>query len=64
MQTLPAVFAHYDEADVWLAVEEEEELGYPYPSCAKEHAKEWVQRLFEGRELRMPRALRAKTCFS
>lgn len=57
---LPAIFAHYDEADVWrallstmelfqwLAVETAEALGYAYPSSGEARAIEVVQILFGG----------------
>ena len=57
---LPAVFAHYDEADVWralmatmklfhwLAVEAADVLGYAYPLFGEERATEIVRRLFNG----------------
>ena len=56
--SLPVVFAHYDEEDVWralratmelfrwLAVETADLLGYSYPSFGEERAATFVQRLF------------------
>jgi aminoglycoside 6-adenylyltransferase len=61
LEALPAVFAHYDDEDVWralmatmdlfrrLAVETSEKLGYPYPSSGEEHAVALVQKLFSER---------------
>jgi aminoglycoside 6-adenylyltransferase len=55
--SLPAIFAHYDENDVWRALTATMELfhwvaldtanllGYSYPSLGKEHAAELVQEL-------------------
>ncbi|HOU12046.1 MAG TPA: aminoglycoside 6-adenylyltransferase [Anaerolineae bacterium] len=57
---LPAIFAHYDEADVWralqatmelfhwLALETAKALGYAYPAFGEERATETVGRLFNG----------------
>ncbi len=54
---LPAIFAHYDEADVWrallatmelfrwLALETAEGLGYAYPSLGEDRAVEIVDHL-------------------
>jgi aminoglycoside 6-adenylyltransferase len=61
VDSLPSVFAHYDEADTWralmatiklfrwLAVETADALGYPYPSFGEERATELVQKMFSGR---------------
>jgi aminoglycoside 6-adenylyltransferase len=61
VKSLPVVFAHYDEEDVWralmatmelfrwLAVETADLLGYSYPSFGEEHAATLVQGLFSGR---------------
>jgi aminoglycoside 6-adenylyltransferase len=58
VEGLRAAFAHYDADDVrrallatmdlfgWLAMETAEQLGYPYPSPAEEHATEFVKDLF------------------
>ncbi len=57
---LPAIFAHYDEPDVWralqatmalfrwLALETAEVLGYAYSAFGEERATEIVGRLFNG----------------
>ena len=59
--SLPVVFAHYDEENVWralmatmelfrwLAVETVDLLGYSYPFFGKDRATEFVQRLFSER---------------
>ena len=61
VESLPAVFAHYDEEDVWralmatmelfrwLAVETADLLGYSYPSFGEERTTEFVQGLFSER---------------
>jgi hypothetical protein len=57
VEGLRAAFARYDADDVrrallatmdlfsWLAVEAAEQLGYPYPAPAEEHATEFVKML-------------------
>ncbi|MGC9395006.1 MAG: aminoglycoside 6-adenylyltransferase [Anaerolineae bacterium] len=57
---LPAIFAHYDEADVWrallatmelfhwLALETAEALGYTSPAFGEDRAVEIVRRLHRG----------------
>ncbi|MEW6718534.1 MAG: aminoglycoside 6-adenylyltransferase [Chloroflexota bacterium] len=57
LQGLRGAFAHYDEDDVrrallatvdlfrWLAIETAEQLSYPYPTLADEHATELVRKL-------------------
>jgi aminoglycoside 6-adenylyltransferase len=59
--SLPSVFAHYDEEDIWralmatmelfhwLAVETSDLLAYSYPSAGEEHAMELVQGIYSGR---------------
>ena len=61
VESLPVVFAHYDEEDVWralmatmelfrwLAVETADLLGYSYPSFGEERTTEFVQGLFSER---------------
>ena len=61
VESLPAVFAHYDEDDVWralmatmelfrwLAIETADLLGYSYPSFGEERTTEFVQGLFSER---------------
>ncbi len=57
VERLHDAFAHYDEDDVrrallatvdlfrWLAIETAEQLSYPYPTLADEHATELVRKL-------------------
>lgn len=62
LKSLPAVFAHYDEEDVWralmatmdlfhwLAIEISERLGYSYPTSGEGDAVAMVNNLFSGRD--------------
>ena len=61
VESLPVIFAHYDEEDIWralmatmdlfrwLAVESAELLGYSYPSFGEKRAAAFLQGLFSGR---------------
>jgi len=61
LESLPRLFAHYDEADVWralretmalfrwVAAETAEVLRYSYPVPGQERATELVERMFFGR---------------
>lgn len=61
VESLPAIFAHYDREDIWralmatmdlfswLAVETADLLGYPYPSLGEDRAADLVQEMFSGR---------------
>lgn len=61
VESLPVIFAHYDEQDIWralmatmelfrwLAVEAAEMLGYSYPSFGEKCAAAFLQGLFSGR---------------
>ena len=61
LETLPRLFAHYDEADVWqalretmalfhwVAAETAEVLRYSYPVLGEERATELVQKMYLGR---------------
>ena len=61
VDSLPAVFAHYHQEDVWraltetmelfrwLSIETADLLGYSYPTFGAERAAELTQALFSGR---------------
>lgn len=63
VEALPAIFAHYDEQDVWralaatmdlfrwLAVETADRWGYAYPVLGEEGATELVRRMRAGSSL-------------
>ncbi len=63
VDALADVYAHYNEADVWralqatmnlfsrLAVETAEALGYPYPTEGEAHARTLVERMAAGKPL-------------
>ena len=65
VESLPVVFAHYDEEDIWralmatmelfrwLAIETADRLGYSYPTLGEARAAALVQELFAGRERRL-----------
>ncbi len=61
VKALAAAYAHYDEQDIWralqasmdlfrwLSVETAEKLKFPYPLSGADHATELVKSLFSGR---------------